>query len=391
MDRAAAGRARTLVAAARAAAGCPGGATQLADWTPAELADIAAALTGDADWTCQLFLMTAISAYSQGDVATARAHLDRCRAVAEVGARHHLPEVIATGAVLDAADGRPGAALAAVQQVLARVGANATAVDLVGVLPKAALALLDADRPGEALALLTRSATEGQARFGIRPTGTIAVNAGWAALAVGDPQVALGWFGQALVGPHAFVVPAALGEAAVGAGTARAALPDADSPEGGSEVAELLGLGQWLLDEAGYVLPPSLAKPVAAAVARTGSASPPPGWTEDDAVARIAARRRSGRRPSASRPTVTGWRNTGPSAGGRSTRSDRRPSGRWPSTTSPSPGTTGRTAPRSSTPTVSGRRSAGSRSRTGCTPATTSTSTSAWPAKVRGTWPSAAG
>ena len=258
--------------------------TQRADWSPAELADITAALAGDADWTCQLFLMTAISAYSQGDVATARAHLDRCRAVAEVGARHHLPEVIATGAALDAADGRPAAALAAVQQVLARVGANATAVDLVGVLPKAALALLDAERPREALDLLTRSATEAQSRFGIRPTGTIAVNAGWAALAVGEPDIALGWFGRALVGPHAFVVPAALGEAAVGAGTARAALPDAD----GSEVAELLGLGQWLLDQAGYVLPPSLAAPVAGAVARTGSTTPPPGWTDDDAVARIA-------------------------------------------------------------------------------------------------------
>ena len=80
------------------------------------------------------------------------------------------------------------------------------------------------------------------------------------------------------------MVPAALGEAAVGAGTARAALPDADAPE----VAELLGLGQWLLDQAGYVLPPSLAARVAGAVARTGSAAPPPGWTEDDALARIA-------------------------------------------------------------------------------------------------------
>ncbi len=53
-------------------------------------------------------------------------------------------------------------------------------------------------------------------------------------------------------------------------------------------MAELLGLGQWLLDEAGYVLPPSLAAPVAAAVARAGEPTPPPGWTEDDAMARIA-------------------------------------------------------------------------------------------------------
>jgi hypothetical protein len=52
-------------------------------------------------------------------------------------------------------------------------------------------------------------------------------------------------------------------------------------------VAELLGLGRWLLDQAGYVLPPSLAAPVAAAVTRVGSASPAPGWTDEVVVARI--------------------------------------------------------------------------------------------------------
>ncbi len=160
LDRTAAGRGRALAAARARLRVARAAFTQRADWSPAELADIAAALAGDADWTCQLFLMSAISAYSRGTSRPPAPTSDRCRAVAEVGARHHLPEVIATGAALDAADGRPAAALAAVQQVLARVGADATAVDLVGVLPKAALALLDAERPREALDLLTRSATE---------------------------------------------------------------------------------------------------------------------------------------------------------------------------------------------------------------------------------------
>ena len=155
------------------------------DWSPDEHRRIAAALADDPDWACQLGLVEAITAYALGDVDRAMNRLGHCLALAGERARHHLPEVVATRAVLEAADGRHDLAVATAHEAEARVGASATAVELVTVLPKVALALLDAGEPREALDLLTRSAEQAADRFGIRPTGTIAVNAGWAALALG--------------------------------------------------------------------------------------------------------------------------------------------------------------------------------------------------------------
>ena len=250
------------------------------DWTPAEHRRIADALADDPDWACQLGLVEAITAYAVGDVDRAMNRLGHCLALAGERARHHLPEIVATRAVLEAADGHRDLAVASAHEAEARVGASATAVELVTVLPKVALALLDAGEPREALDLLTRSAEQAADRFGIRPPGTIAVNAGWAALALGETDQALAWFARSLLGPQAFVTPAAVGESAVGAATAMAAL-------GRDGAAELLGHGQWLLAEEDNVLPPSLAAHVQVAVDAVGVGAPPAGWTVELAAARV--------------------------------------------------------------------------------------------------------
>ena len=118
------------------------------------------------------------------------------------------------------------------------------------------------------------------ARFGIRPTSTVSMNAGWAALGVGEPAAALGWFRQAIVGPQAAVGANALGEAACGAGAAMAAL-------GHPGAAEVLGLGIWLHAQAGQALPPALDGYVREAVATVGRSEPPEPWTPELAVARV--------------------------------------------------------------------------------------------------------
>jgi hypothetical protein len=76
------------------------------------------------------------------------------------------------------------------------------------------------------------------------------------------------------------VAPAAIGEAASGAG---AALAGTRHPA----AAELLGIGQWLLNASGSVLAPSLARHVAAAVEIAGSTPPPPSWSAELAFARV--------------------------------------------------------------------------------------------------------
>jgi predicted ATPase/DNA-binding SARP family transcriptional activator len=258
-----------------------GGLHHRLDWAEPQHAEVAAALADDPEWTCLLGLMSVITAYSQGDVDGARTHLERCQRVATAGARHHLPEIIAIRAVLDATDGRLVEAVAGAREALAWVGVRASAVDLVVVVPKVAMALLDAGEAREALELLTRAEVEARARFGLRSSGTMAVNTGWAAIAAAEPLEAMTRFAQALEGPHALVDAGGVGEAAVGAATAMVAL---DLP-GSADVA---GQGQWLLAQDGYFLPPSLAARVSDAVDKVGSTRPPQGWTPELAIARVS-------------------------------------------------------------------------------------------------------
>jgi predicted ATPase/DNA-binding SARP family transcriptional activator len=242
--------------------------------------ELAEALDGDPDWGFMLFLTTGIAAYGGGDPETALAYLDRCADLVTTGAPHHLPELIASRAVFVAATGDSQTALALARDALARVGPSSSAVHLVTVIPKAALAMIDAGRPDEALELLTRAAADASERFGIRPTSTTAVNAGWAALAIDQPRTALTWFRHTLVGPSAFATFGAIGEAAAGAGAALAHVNAATA-------SELLGLGDLLLRADEMELPPGLAGLVTAAEAACGSLTPPDDWTPELAAARV--------------------------------------------------------------------------------------------------------
>ncbi len=257
------------------------GFLQQAGWTAAAEVELFTDLDGDADWTCILHLVASITAYASGDFATAREHLERGTELAAARAPHLLPELIASRAATDAAAGRAEDAVRGAHDALARVGATSSAVHLVTVVPKVALALLDADRPDEALELLTTAARDASDRFGIRTTSTTAMNAGWAALGTGAPEVALTWFGEALTGPQAASAPGAVGEAAAGAGAAASAL-------GSRTAAELLGLGTWLLDRHDQELPPALGRHVDTAVAATGRTEPPEDWTDDLACQRVS-------------------------------------------------------------------------------------------------------
>ena len=168
------------------------GFTQAADWGPAEHEQLAADLDGDPDWGTLLALVSGITAYGQGDTVGARARLAEAERLARSGAPHHVAEVVATRAAVDAAEGRTDDALAAAHEAMALVGSTSSAVQLVTVVPKVALALLECGRPREALDLLTTAAADAGERFGMRPTSTVAMNTGWAALGVDDPESGAG-------------------------------------------------------------------------------------------------------------------------------------------------------------------------------------------------------
>ncbi len=263
------------------------GFLQAADWSLTEHQRLAADLGGDFDWGTLLGLVSGITAYGEGDTVGARARLDEAERLARTGAAHLVAEVVATRAAVDAAEGRTEAALAAAHESLALVGSTSSAVQLVTVIPKVALALLECGRPREALDLLTAAAADAGTRFGMRPTSTVAMNTGWAALGVDDPGTAFGWFRQAIVGPQATAGPNALGEAACGAGAAMAGL-------GHPAAAAVLGLGVWLHTDAGQALPPALERHVRRATDAVGCTDPPRGWTPDLAVARVTQLVRGG-------------------------------------------------------------------------------------------------
>lgn len=249
--------------------------------TPEDYDALTLVLADDADWTCLLELLLTISAYAAGDLPLAGRHLARGLSTATDRAPHHLPELVATRAVLDAAAGDVESAVASAHEAMARVGptATATAVHHLTVVPKVGLALLDVGHPAEALDLLERSVREAAARFGIQPTATTATNAGWAALALDRREDAIGWFRHAMVGPQAFASAAAMGECCVGIGAAAA-------QRNPLVAAELLGLGTWLLEREVSILPPSLAAHAERAGATLDAWRPPSSWTSELAVAR---------------------------------------------------------------------------------------------------------
>ena len=167
-------------------------------WEDVDVPLMVHALRDDPDWAVNLFTAEAIAAYTAGDtprsMEMATLGLDAARA----SAPHHLPESLALAAVMAGIAGEAAAATEYVEEARARIGPHPSAVHLVTVVPKLALAMMDAGRPDVALDLLQRAADGAQSRFGIQPTTTTVINLGWAALGAGRPRQSFTWFVRGL-------------------------------------------------------------------------------------------------------------------------------------------------------------------------------------------------
>lgn len=167
-------------------------------WEDTDVPGMMQSLRADPDWSIMLCITESIAAYTAGEHTRAVAMAELALDASRTGAPHHLPESLAVMAVVDGVAGNHEAATAHVEEARARIGPHPSAVHLVTVVPKLALAMLDAGRPDVALDLLTRAADGAQSRFGIQPTTTTVVNLGWAALGAGRPEEAFGWFTRGL-------------------------------------------------------------------------------------------------------------------------------------------------------------------------------------------------
>ncbi|MET1005261.1 MAG: AAA family ATPase, partial [Propionibacteriaceae bacterium] len=134
----------------------------------------------------------------RGSVAAADCAVE---VAAALGAERHA-DALGVQAVIHAAAGLDETAAVAIEQGLALVEQTGSAVARIAVSSNLALALLDLDRPGEALDLLDDVAPDLPRVLGtIRPS-FFTLNTGWAALGCGQLTRALTEFGAGVT-PHA--------------------------------------------------------------------------------------------------------------------------------------------------------------------------------------------
>ena len=256
------------------------GFLQAADWGPAEHARLAADLDGDPDWGTLLALICRITAYGEGDTVTAAPGSTRPSSLARSGAPHHVAEVVATRAVVDGADGRADEALAGAHEAMALVGLTSSAVQLVTVVPKVAIALLEsAGRARPSTCSRPPRPTPAPGSACARPARSPRTPGGrpWRSR---NPRSRSGGSARRSWGRRRPSGPTRSAR--------RRAVP---APRWRRSVtrtpAEVLGLGVWLHTDAGQALPPALDDRVRRASDAVGPASPPSGWTPDLVVARV--------------------------------------------------------------------------------------------------------
>lgn len=264
-DLSPADRARLLVAKA--------GFTRQLTWTDTDR--LIRDLDGDADWTASALIVAAIDDYvgdhSEAALATSR----RLVAHATAQAPDRAAEAWAVRAAMAASTGQHAdEARRAAAEATRLQGASPSAVDLAVVSPKIALALLELGDPAQARRVLERSAAALEARLGLRPTSTMLINLGWAALGTDDPHAALDAFVRGL-GASDVWGGGVVGEGIIGSACALAHL-------GEREAARLLVDGQALLQAEGEALAPTFV----GHVERARALSP---WTGPSTVAASAA------------------------------------------------------------------------------------------------------
>lgn len=155
-------------------------------------------LAGDPEWEVLGGLVDVLERYVAGDVPGAHRRAERVLELAAAQAPHHVPEALATAAVMRAAAGRTTEALAAAEESWQMIGTAPGVLHLSAVVAKVGLALMDAGQPSRALAVLTRAIESVDRRFGVAVSNTLLVNAGWAALSCDEPRTAARWFDRAL-------------------------------------------------------------------------------------------------------------------------------------------------------------------------------------------------
>ena len=171
---------------------------QIRQWEDDDVPGMMRALADDPDWSIMLCTTDAIAAYLAGDEARSVAMAEEGLKTARASAPNHLAESLSVAAVMCGATGDTETATSLVEEARARIGQTPSAVHLVTVVPKLALAMLDAGHPEMALDLLERAAVGARSRFGIQPTTTTTINLGWAALGAGHPTEAFRSFAKAL-------------------------------------------------------------------------------------------------------------------------------------------------------------------------------------------------
>lgn len=184
--------------------------------TAPDAATTKALLADDPEWAVLAGLVESIGAYVVGDVDTALLEAEALLEPAATTAAHALPEVLATVAVMRATAGQHDAALTAAEEAWHLIGSSPGVIQLSAVVAKIGLALLDAGHPSRALAILTKAIDDADRRLGVEPSGTLLLNAGWAALDCEVPEQAVYWFDRAL-NESPRVVQFFLAEAASGA------------------------------------------------------------------------------------------------------------------------------------------------------------------------------
>lgn len=162
--------------------------------TASAMADL---LADDPEWSVLTGIVDSIADYLEGQVGSARERAESLIEASAQGAAHLLPEVLGTVAVMRAAAGAQEAALTAAEEAWRLLGPDPGVIQLNAVASKVGLALLDSGYPNRALAILT-DAVASDERQGMPPSGTLLINAGWAALDVGDSALALQWFNRVL-------------------------------------------------------------------------------------------------------------------------------------------------------------------------------------------------
>ncbi|MEP7332135.1 MAG: hypothetical protein ABI692_08605 [Terracoccus sp.] len=153
-------------------------------------------------------------------------------------------------------------AIADAEEAWALVGAAPSATHFAAVVPKIALALTDAGHPGRALTVLETALEGVTERLGLRPTHTMLVTMGWAALGTGDGHRAPHWFELALQDPVRHIRSLATAENLCGAAAAMSLIGAPGAAEavvGSTELARRhrLTLSPWQQAQLPLSLDPS--------------------------------------------------------------------------------------------------------------------------------------